>query len=114
MNFWMRATCPLGDDREEHRFLAAYLTDITLVHVANRPHVSHGYVPSMLFSLDHTVRFHDDEFRADDWLLYENWSPWSKHGRAFTEGRLWSRNGRLILSASQESLSRTRGEKSSL
>ncbi|CAD5217686.1 unnamed protein product [Bursaphelenchus xylophilus] len=111
---WLRCAVPLDNCKDLHRFLVAYITDATLVNVANKPHVSNGYVPSMLFSLDHTVRFHEDDFRADEWLLYENWSPWSKNGRAFSEGRLWTRDGRLILSASQESLSRTRGEKSTL
>ncbi|CAD5213119.1 unnamed protein product [Bursaphelenchus okinawaensis] len=111
---WLRCAVPLDNCKDLHRFLVAYITDATLVNVANKPHVSNGYVPSMLYSLDHTVRFHEDEFRADEWLLYENWSPWSKNGRAFSEGRLWTRDGRLILSASQESLSRTRGAKSTL
>jgi acyl-CoA thioesterase len=29
----------------------------------------------MLFTLDHSVHFHDDRFRVDEWLLYENYSP---------------------------------------
>jgi hypothetical protein len=58
-----------------YSFLAAYITDASLVGAANRPHFSYGYIPSMLFSLDHSVWFHDDDFRADEWLLYENFSP---------------------------------------
>lgn len=109
INHWVKFRgSPLTDDRLVHRFLIAFMTDATLVGVANRPHYSQGYVPSMLFSLDHSVHFHDDDFRADDWMLYENWSPVARNGRAFSEGRLWSRDGRLILSVNQESLSRTR------
>ncbi|KAH7727034.1 Protein F25E2.3 [Aphelenchoides avenae] len=119
INHWVKFRgSPLTDDRLVHRFLIAFMTDATLVGVANRPHYRHafhpidycikGYVPSMLFSLDHSVHFHDDDFRADDWMLYENWSPVARNGRAFSEGRLWSRDGRLILSVNQESLSRTR------
>jgi acyl-CoA thioesterase II len=104
----------IGEDRNLHRFLVAFITDATLVAVANRPHKSHGFLPSMLFSLDHSVHFHDDNFRADEWMLYENWSPIAKNGRAYSEGRLWSRDGRLILSATQESLCRTRAGKSQL
>ncbi|KAI6198411.1 Acyl-coenzyme A thioesterase 8 [Aphelenchoides fujianensis] len=114
MCFWVKTKCALSDDREEHRFLVGYMTDFSLASVAVRPHCSRGYVPSMTLSLDHVVRFHDDNYRADEWLLYENWSPWAKYGRAFSEGRLWTRDGRLVLSTSQESLSRTRGEKSAL
>uniref|UniRef100_A0A915E811 Acyl-coenzyme A thioesterase 8 n=1 Tax=Ditylenchus dipsaci TaxID=166011 RepID=A0A915E811_9BILA len=95
-------------------FLAAYVTDATLAGVASRPHYSHGYRPSMVVSLDHSVHFHDTDFRADEWMLYENWSTMAREGRAFSEGRLWTRDGRLILTASQESLNRTRGQASSL
>ena len=93
---------------------------------------SRGYVPSMVMSLDHTVRFHDTNYRADEWLLYECYSPWAselrlffflhakqidallEYSRAFTDGKMWTQSGRLILSASQESLSRTKGPKSSM
>ncbi|KAI6196651.1 hypothetical protein M3Y94_01134300 [Aphelenchoides besseyi] len=114
MSFWVKTKCALSDDREEHRFLVAYMTDFSLASVANRPHCSRGYIPSMILSLDHSVRFHDDDYRADEWLLYENWSPWAKFGRAFSEGRVYTHDGRLVLSTNQESLSRTKGEKSVL
>lgn len=81
--FWVKPTCELSDDPQEHRFLVAYLTDMTLASAANRPHSSLGYASSMVLSLDHTVHFHDFDYRADQWLLYENWSTWASHGRAF-------------------------------
>uniref|UniRef100_A0A914CYP4 Acyl-CoA thioesterase II n=1 Tax=Acrobeloides nanus TaxID=290746 RepID=A0A914CYP4_9BILA len=73
--YWVKSRIPLSDSRTQHRHMAAYITDASLVGAANRPHMSHGYIPSMLFSLDHSVWFHDDDFRADEWLLYENYSP---------------------------------------
>uniref|UniRef100_A0A914YKV4 Acyl-CoA thioesterase n=1 Tax=Panagrolaimus superbus TaxID=310955 RepID=A0A914YKV4_9BILA len=68
----------------------------------------------MLVSLDNNAWFHTDDFRVDEWMLYENESPIAKHARAFSTGRLWTRDGRLILSVAQESLSRTKGEPSNL
>jgi acyl-CoA thioesterase II len=112
--YWVRVRAPLTNDRHQHRALAAYITDATLVTVANRPHISHGYKPSMLVSLDNNAWFHTDEFRADEWMLYENESPVAKHARAFSTGRLWSRDGRLILSVAQESLSRTKERPSNM
>jgi acyl-CoA thioesterase II len=112
--YWTRVRAPLTDDRHQHRALAAYITDATLVTVANRPHISQGYTPSMLVSLDNNAWFHTDEFRADEWMLYENESPVAKHARAFSTGRLWTRDGRLILSVAQESLSRTKHQPSNL
>jgi len=110
--FWIKAGCQLSDDPDEHRFLIAYISDFSLASVANRPHASLGYIPSMVLSLDHTVHFHDFNYKADEWVLYENWSSWASHGRAFSEGRMWTRDGRLVLSVTQESMSRTRGERS--
>ena len=112
--YWCRVRIPISNDREQHRALAAYITDATLVTVANRPHISQGYTPSMLVSLDNNAWFHTDDFRADEWMLYENESPVAKHARAFSTGRLWTRDGRLILSVAQESLSRTKQQPSHL
>uniref|UniRef100_A0AC34R721 Acyl-CoA thioesterase n=1 Tax=Panagrolaimus sp. JU765 TaxID=591449 RepID=A0AC34R721_9BILA len=112
--YWTKVRTKLSDDREQHRALAAYITDATLASTANRPHVSHGYTPSMLVSLDNNTWFHTDDYRADEWMLYENESPIAQNGRAFSLGKLWTRDGRLILSSAQESLSRTKVAKSSL
>uniref|UniRef100_A0A7E4VFW6 Acyl-CoA thioesterase II n=1 Tax=Panagrellus redivivus TaxID=6233 RepID=A0A7E4VFW6_PANRE len=113
--YWVRVRASIPpEDRAQHRALAAYITDATLVSAANRPHISQGFLPSMLVSLDNNTWFHTDEFRTDEWMLYENDSPIADHGRAFSTGRLWRRDGRLLLSAAQESLSRTKAQKSSL
>ena len=112
--FWVKIRSSISDDREQHRALAAYITDATLASTAVRPHVSHGYTPSMLVSLDNNCWFHTDDFRVDEWMLYENESPIAENGRAFSLGRLWTRDGRLILSSAQESLHRTKFTKSSL
>ncbi|KAI6184455.1 hypothetical protein M3Y97_00598000 [Aphelenchoides bicaudatus] len=111
--FWVKPNCHISES-SDHRFLIAYLTDMTLASAANRPHSSLGYVPSMVLSLDHTVHFHSFDYDVNQWLLYENFSTWASHGRAFSEGRLWTRDGKLIVSTSQESLNRTRGQKSSI
>ncbi|KAE9546764.1 hypothetical protein FO519_010024 [Halicephalobus sp. NKZ332] len=111
---WVKIRSPISDDREQHRALAAYITDTTLAGTPVKPHVSQGYTPSMLVSLDNNCWFHTDDFRVDEWMLYENESPVANNGRAFSLGRLWTRDGRLILSAAQESLHRTKMTKSSL
>lgn len=40
--------------------------------------------------------------RADDWLLYEIECPIHMNNRAWTTGRIWTRNGRLIVTCAQE------------
>ena len=44
--------------------------------------------------------------RADDWLLYEIECPIQMHNRAWTTGRIWTRNGRFIVTCAQEGVIR--------
>ena len=44
--------------------------------------------------------------RADDWLLYELECPIHMNNRAWTMGRIWTRNGRLIVTCAQEGVIR--------
>ncbi|CEF61852.1 Acyl-coenzyme A thioesterase 8 [Strongyloides ratti] len=111
---WVKAKDVLKDIDAYHRYLTAYISDYTLVYAADRQHVSHGYEPSMYFSLDHHIWFHEYNFRADEWLLYENRSTVARNGRAYAEGRFWTKDGKLIVSTAQESLNRTRNSKSKL
>ncbi|UJR09370.1 hypothetical protein I4U23_013614 [Adineta vaga] len=44
--------------------------------------------------------------RADDWLLYELECPIATNNRALTFGRIWTRNGRLVVTCVQEGVIR--------
>ena len=44
--------------------------------------------------------------RADDWLLYELDCPVAMNNRALTFGRIWTRQGRLVVSCAQEGVIR--------
>ncbi|KAK6013651.1 hypothetical protein OSTOST_21031 [Ostertagia ostertagi] len=65
-----------------------------------------GFIPSMALTLDHSIWMHSDRFRIDDWLLYENHSTIACGGRTLIEGKLWTRDGRLVFSTAQEALIR--------
>ena len=66
----------------------------------------------MLVSLDHSIFFHNPQnFRADEWILAEMWSPWAGEGRGLVMQRLWSREGVLIATCIQEGLIRMRNKK---
>ncbi|VDD92158.1 unnamed protein product [Enterobius vermicularis] len=100
---WLRAKENIGDDPRLHQCVAAYISDCTMLDTAMKSHTSDGFAPTMAFSLDHCIWMHSSEFRVDEWMLYENY----RGSRGFTEGRLWSRDGRLILSTAQEGLIRS-------
>lgn len=58
----------------------------------------------LMTSLDHTAWFHQYEFDINDWVLYEQECMNNSHHRSLVNGRLWSRDGRLLLSTTQEAL----------
>ncbi len=59
-------------------------------------------------SLDHAVWLHRP-FRVDDWLLYATDSPLALPARGFVRGTIYSRDGQLVASVTQEGLLRVRG-----
>lgn len=107
-NVWFRATRELPDDNALHQCVLAYASDMTLLDTSLVPHGRNLFDPSlMLASLDHALWFHGD-FRADDWLLYAQDSPFAGGGRGFNRGTIYTRSGRLIASVAQEGLIRQR------
>lgn len=108
---WFRTTGPVGDDPIMHRAILAYASDMTLLGTSMKPHGVNWLMKKMqTASLDHALWFHDD-VRVDDWLLYACDSPWSGGGRGFNRGHIFTREGRLIASATQEGLIRLRGDR---
>jgi len=61
-------------------------------------------------SLDHAMWFHRP-FRADEWLLYAQDSPVAHGARGFATGRLFTHDGRLVVSVVQEGLIRPLGQR---
>lgn len=57
----------------------------------------------MMVSLDHSVYFHNPwAFRADEWMLTEMESPWAGEGRGLAIQKIWSQDGTLIATCTQE------------
>lgn len=105
-NTWIRTNAPVSDDPRVHRAMLAYATDMTLMPTALRPHGKMGFSGDVHeASLDHAVWFHDD-FRIDEWLLFRTESHWSDHGRGLITGKVWSADGRLVASVTQEGMMR--------
>ena len=103
---WMRAQGPLDDDDLLHRALLAYMSDLTLLYASLVPHSTklHGN-RVQLASLDHALWFHRP-FRADEWLLYDQFSPSASGARGLSIGRIFDAAGALVATAAQEGLVR--------
>ncbi|MGM0564074.1 MAG: acyl-CoA thioesterase II [Pseudomonadota bacterium] len=105
---WFRASGTLPDDPMVHRYMLAYASDFKLCTTAMRPHgVSFIQRDMQVASLDHAMWFHRP-FRFDDWLLYTMESPTAVGGRGLNRGRIYTRDGVLVASTTQEALIRQR------
>ena len=107
-NVWIRTTGPLPDEPAAHQCVLAYASDMTLLDSALAPHgasVFSGEIQAA--SLDHALWFHKP-FRADQWLLYTQDTPFAGGGRGLTRGRIYTEAGELVASVAQEGLIRRR------
>ncbi|MCU0657526.1 MAG: acyl-CoA thioesterase II [Polyangiaceae bacterium] len=105
---WMRAAHALPDNPALHACLLAYASDNGFVTTALLPHGVTWLTPGMqVASLDHAMWFHHD-VRFDQWLLHSIDSPCSSGSRGLVRGRVFSQDGKLVASTSQEGLIRQR------
>ena len=103
---WFRADGRLPDDPQLHRYLLAYASDFHLLGTAMLPHGISSWSRDMqVASLDHSLWFHQP-LRMDDWLLYAMDSPSASGSRGLSRGQIFTREGVLVASVTQESLMR--------
>ncbi|MFV2020736.1 acyl-CoA thioesterase [Micromonospora sp. LOL_023] len=106
---WIRVDGKLPDDPLLHACVLTYASDLTLLDSVLSVH-GEVWGPGGVVgaSLDHALWFHRP-FRADEWFLYDCWSPSAAGGRGLATGRMFTRDGRHIASAVQEGLVRRIG-----
>jgi acyl-CoA thioesterase-2 len=103
---WMRANGTLPDDPLLHVCAVTFASDMTLLDSTLMRHgLAFGKDPLMLASLDHAMWFHRP-FRADEWFLYDQTSPFTGGGRGLAQGSIYTRDGDLVVSVMQEGLIR--------
>jgi acyl-CoA thioesterase-2 len=103
---WMRIREPLNDEPNLHLVMLTYMSDMTLLGTAFRPHPYSPESPGMQFSsLDHSICFHA-AVRADEWLFFHQDSPVAHGSRGFNRATVYTQDGRLVASLSQENLMR--------
>jgi acyl-CoA thioesterase-2 len=106
---WMKIDGKLPDDPLVHACALTFASDLTLLDAVLSTHGEvwgpGGFIGA---SLDHALWFHRS-FRADEWFLYDCWSPSASGSRGLANGRMFAADGRLIASAVQEGLLRRIG-----
>jgi acyl-CoA thioesterase II len=102
---WLRADGQLPDDPLLHACIVAYASDMTLLDTVVLPHGIAWDDDVQMASLDHAMWFHRP-FRADDWLLYDLYSPSASSARGLATGSIFRRDGELAVTVIQEGLIR--------
>ena len=85
---WIRIDGRLSDDPLEHLAAFTYASDVSLLGAALAAHDADP-TNTQMASLDHTIWFHRP-FRADEWWLYDQWSPSASGARGLSLGRVFT------------------------
>ena len=105
---WVRATGTLPPQIALHQCVLAYASDMTLLDTSLMPHGIGWFDKRIqMATIDHAMWFHRP-FKADEWLLYVQDSPSASGARGFNRGLIFSRDGALVASVTQEGLMRLR------
>jgi acyl-CoA thioesterase II len=103
---WIRVDGELSDDATTQTAAFTYASDLTLLGAALVPHgVTIGSPKLQPASLDHTIWFHKP-FRADEWWLYDQFSPFAGGARGLALARVFTQSGELVATVAQEGLIR--------
>ncbi|MFI0373322.1 acyl-CoA thioesterase II [Actinomadura sp. 1N219] len=107
---WLKVDGELPGDPLLHVCLMTYASDMTLLDTVLLNHgLTWGDKQTMGASLDHAMWFHRP-FRADDWLLYYQDTPFAGGARGLARGQVFTRSGELVVSVMQEGLIRVTGD----
>jgi len=108
---WFKARHTLPDEPSIHKCVLAYASDMSLLETSLGPHGLGFMTPNIqMASLDHAMWFHRP-FKADEWMLYTQDSPSASGARGFNRGEIYSRDGLLVASVTQEGLTRLHEDK---
>jgi acyl-CoA thioesterase-2 len=105
---WLKTNGNLPDDLRIHSCMLAYASDFHFLPTSLLPHGASHLLPNFqIATVDHAMWFHRP-FRFDDWLLYSMNSPSASSGRGLVRGQIFSRQGELVASTTQEGVIRQR------
>jgi acyl-CoA thioesterase-2 len=109
LRVWARFPGVDADDLATNQAMLGYASDGFLIATAMRPHEGIGqamaHVSVSTTVLTQTLTFHEP-FAAADWLLLDQRSTYAGRGRSHGEANVFSQDGRLVASFSQDNMIR--------
>lgn len=111
LQMWVKTKQPLPPEGGADCAVVAYISDMGLLVSAFVPHQPNtqglaGDINDMVIaSLDHAIWFHRP-FRADEWFFYDCRAESTGNSRGFSHGKVYTQDGTLVASTSQEGLLR--------
>ena len=103
---WVKTSGKMPENYRLNQCLLAYASDLTLLDTSYRPHgIGWRNDKFQVASLDHSMWFHKP-FLTDEWMLYQQDSPFAGGARGFSRGTIFNTKGDLIASVAQEGLIR--------
>lgn len=105
-NVWFKVKGKYNGDTELGKSILSYISDYNILTTALHPHADKAHFGNtQMATLDHSMWFFRD-FDLNDWFLYSIESPSTSNSRGFTRGNIFSRDGKLVASVTQEGLMR--------
>jgi acyl-CoA thioesterase-2 len=111
IKFWFKYKSEQRMSAMDKLALLAYASDFGLLATAVLPHPTNLFKGEIIAaSIDHAMWFHRTDFESDEWFLYCVDSPWAGNARGFSNGKIYTQDGKLVASTSQEGLIRQIGD----
>eukprot|EP01061_Rhynchopus_euleeides_P013730 TRINITY_DN23888_c0_g1_i2.p1 TRINITY_DN23888_c0_g1~~TRINITY_DN23888_c0_g1_i2.p1 ORF type:complete len:337 (+),score=124.63 TRINITY_DN23888_c0_g1_i2:41-1051(+) len=105
VNFWMRSTTQVPQELFAQQVFGLYASDQATLAPVGKPC---GVLPtdfSLMVTLNHSIWFHT-AFDPNDWFLLHLKSTRANAGRALVNGQLFTSDGKLAVSFTQEGATR--------
>ena len=102
---WFKPRTPIEGGSEIHQAVIAFASDVGLLRAGVEQHANAAGGRLQTASLDHALWFHR-EASANEWMLHVHHSSVAAHGRGFSRSSIYTREGVLVASATQEFLAR--------
>jgi acyl-CoA thioesterase-2 len=104
---WFKINGEIADSNIKlNQAIMTYSSDFNLLITAMMTHNMSMFTdPMRIASLDHAMWFHSD-VDLNDWILYAVESPYAGNARGYCTGKMYTRDGKLVASVTQEGLIR--------